>query len=103
MRELPCFAEPANLVAPEEPKLPAGKTALGLLQAVYRDGALPLGVRMRAAIEALPFESPKLLATAVLTADDFAARLERAIARSGTAPKLIEGKAVRLEEEEAAN
>ena len=76
MRVLPCFAEPANLVAPQEPEPPAGKTALGLLQAVYRDGALPLGVRMRAAIEALPFESPKLSATAVLTADDFATRLE---------------------------
>jgi hypothetical protein len=49
---------------------------------------LPLPVRMRAAIEALPFESLKLSATAVLTVDDFSERLERAIARSGT--KMIE-------------
>jgi hypothetical protein len=34
---------------------------------------------MRAAIEALLFESPKLSATAVLTSDDFADRLEKAI------------------------
>jgi hypothetical protein len=47
--------------------------------------------RLRAAIEALPFESPKLSATAVLRGDDFATRLERATTRSGKAPLLIEG------------
>jgi hypothetical protein len=62
--------------------------ALGLLQKVYRDWRVPLSVRMRAAIEALPFESPKLSATAALTSDDFASRLEKSIARSGA--KLIE-------------
>jgi hypothetical protein len=66
-------------------------TVLGFLQAIHRDRQVPLGVRMRAAIEALPFESPKLSASAVLTADDFATRLERAIARSGVAPKLVAG------------
>jgi hypothetical protein len=49
---------------------------------------------MRAAIEVLPFQSPKLSATAVLTVDDFASRLERAITRSGAPPKLIEAKAI---------
>ena len=49
---------------------------------------------MRAAIEALPVESPKLLATAMFPAgEDFASRLERAIERSVAALKLIEAKA----------
>jgi hypothetical protein len=38
---------------------------------------------MRAAIEAAPYIHPKLSATAVLTPEDFATRLERAILRSG--------------------
>lgn len=52
---------------------------------------MPLLSASRAAIEAMPFESPKLSATAVFGAgEDFAARLERAIVRSGEEPKLIE-------------
>jgi len=68
--------------------------ALMFLQSIYRDREVPLPVRMRAAIEALPFESPKLSATAILTQDDFADRLERAILRSGT--KSIEGQPLPL-------
>jgi hypothetical protein len=48
---------------------------------------------MRAAIEALPFESPKLSATAVLHQGDFAERLDRAIERSSKAQMVIEAKA----------
>ena len=85
MRYTPCFADPANVVTPEEPEAPDGATALQLLQAVYRDQRQPLPVRIRCAAEALPYENPKLSAMAVtsLSANDFAASLDRAIARSG--------------------
>jgi hypothetical protein len=73
-----------------------GENALGFLQAIYKSRGGPLSVRMRAAVEALPFESPKLSATAVLTGEDFAERLEKAIARSGV--KMIDAKVARAVE-----
>ena len=57
--------------------------ALSLLQRIYRDPLQPWGIRMRAAIECLPFEMPKLSATTVLDPEDFAKRLDRAVGRSG--------------------
>jgi len=59
--------------------------ALPYLQSIYRNPMEPTTVRMRAAIECLPFENPKLSATAVATMDglDFAAALDRCIERSG--------------------
>jgi len=58
-------------------------TALALLQAIYRDPLQPTSIRMRAAIECLPFETPKLSATAIIPGgEDFEARLKRCIQRS---------------------
>ena len=72
---------------PELIELGPDEASLSFLQRIYRSPKQPMSRRMRAAIEALPFESPKLSATAVFPAgEDFATRLERAIARSGGKP-----------------
>jgi len=97
MRELPGFAYSENLVRPEEEpefiELAPDETSLSFLQKIYRSPKQPLSRRLRAAMAALPFESPKLAVTALVRdGDDFGARLDRAIARS--APKLIEAKPI---------
>ena len=57
--------------------------------------------QMRAAIECLPFEAPKLSAVTVaaLTGEEFAAALDRAIQRSlaGKPIKLIAAQAIEVE------
>jgi hypothetical protein len=60
----------------------------------YLKEQLPVNVRLRAAIEAAPYELAKISAVAVgyLTGDTFAERLDRAIGRSERA-RLIEGRA----------
>jgi hypothetical protein len=64
---------------------------------VYRGAVRLSPQQIRVAIEALPYENPKLSAVAVgyMSGDTFAERLERAIARSNGArmPKLIEARA----------
>jgi hypothetical protein len=73
----------------------AKPTSLEFLQAVYCNEQLPLSVRLRAAIEAAPYEHAKLTAVAVgyMNSDSFGAQLDRAIARS-KGPLLIESRAV---------
>ena len=70
------------------------KDALTFLRAVYQNASVPLPVRIRCAVECLPFESPKLSATAIVQGQDFAAlldaRLSRADKLNGEGPKLIE-------------
>jgi hypothetical protein len=76
------------------------RTALSYLQSIYRNPMEPTSTRIRAAVEALPYENPRLSAVAVgyLTSDTFAEKLDRAIARSGKAPKLIEARAERVDD-----
>lgn|SRR5262249_37079629 len=67
--------------------LPKGTRALELLQMVYRGEYKATPQQMRAAVESLPYESPKLMAVAHFSGN-FADQLDKAIeARS---MKLIE-------------
>ena len=77
---------------------PAGETGLALLQSIYRNPNQPLNARMRAAIEALPYENPKLSAVAHghFEGKDFATQLERAIERSNQPVPLLDPPAEQL-------
>jgi TATA-box binding protein (TBP) (component of TFIID and TFIIIB) len=66
---------------PQEIEISADGISLDLLRAVYRNNQLPLTIRMRAAIAALPFESPKLAVTAMVSEQDFATLLDQRLKR----------------------
>jgi hypothetical protein len=87
----------------QAPTIPRGISAKQLLQMVYRGEVTLTSQQMRAAIEILPFEEPKLATVGVahLTGQDFAAMLDRAIQRSLAGPpvKLIEAQAIEIEDE----
>jgi hypothetical protein len=72
--------------------------ALEFLQKAYKGEIEPEGYQMRAAIAALPFESPKLSVVANIGNHELGARLEQAIAkawgRSFGAPRAIEAQPV---------
>jgi hypothetical protein len=55
--------------------------AHALLKAVYQCTEVPSAVRMRAAMACLPFEVPKLIATAQINEKSFAELLDRRIER----------------------
>jgi hypothetical protein len=69
---------------PEVIELGPGETSLHFLQRVYCSTKQPMSRRMRAVIEAMPHEHPRLGAVAIgsVSGQDFAAMLERAIERS---------------------
>jgi hypothetical protein len=68
--------------------LPPGTKALDFLASIYRDSAQPIDRRMRAAIAALPYESPKLSINAQL--NGFADKIEAQPRRSARAIGFIE-------------
>jgi hypothetical protein len=55
--------------------------SIDLLRAVYRSPSIPLPVRLRAAIAALPHEVPRLAVTALVNEQSFAELLDRRIKR----------------------
>ena len=79
----------------EEPELPEGIMALPLLQMAYRGKVRLTPQQARCAIEALPYETPKLTAVAHahFQGNDFASQLERAILRSRS-PQVLNAPAV---------
>ena len=65
----------------EEIEIPPNGISLDLLQAVYRSNRLPLHTRMRAAGMAIPYECPRLMATAIINENSFAELLEKRLKR----------------------
>jgi|SRR6516162_3696792 hypothetical protein len=64
--------------------------ALSYLRSVYNDPLQPTNTRLKAAAIAIEYERPRLAVTALVQGEDFAARLNKAIARSREGLRLIE-------------
>lgn len=88
-----------QIEAQQEPPLPKGVRALELLQMTYRGEVKPSAQQMRAAIESLPYENPRVSAVALgyLSREDFASALDRAIDRSNGV-KLIESHVIEVDD-----
>jgi len=84
---MPSFANPANLEPQADGVLMVAPdaTPLEFLQAVNRCPTEPMARRLRAAIECLGYVHPKLAVTVAFDGKTFAARLERALQRTGKA------------------
>jgi hypothetical protein len=91
--KLPSFADPANVMTKEEPpgEIDPSMTAHDYLKEVYQDPRLPTQVRMKAAIEALPFERPKLAVTGIIGGGDIAAMLDERLKRIAAEARTING------------
>ena len=72
--------------------------SIDYLRRIYRDPNQPIPVRMRAAIESLPYENAKITAVAIgkLTGQDFYTRLEKAVRIQEA--RLIEAQVISTEE-----
>lgn len=68
--------------------------SLDLLRAVYRNPSVPLPVRIRCAVAALPHEVPRLSVVAQVNEQDFASLLDQRIRRmealNGKPPQTID-------------
>jgi hypothetical protein len=103
MRHLPSFARTVERER-EEPDmptlvLPSGADALEHLQAIYQETRYPLNVRVKAMIEALPYERPK--AHEHKPGEDFASRLENARKKHQLREEYIAGLESRVAQLEA--
>jgi hypothetical protein len=67
----------------KEDQLNLGPNAMSidLLRAVYRNPSIPLPIRIRCAVAALPHEVPRLAVTALVNEQSFAELLEKRIKR----------------------
>jgi hypothetical protein len=83
------FTDPNLVTKDKRFMLPEGTSAKQALEMVYPGEIVLSPQQMRAAIECLQFEVPKVSAVAVthMNGQDFASALERAIERSGINPK----------------
>jgi hypothetical protein len=73
-----------NSVEQEKPRgieIGPNGMSIDLLRAVYRSQSIPLPVRLRAAIAALPHEVPRLSVVAQVNEQDFATLLDQRIKR----------------------